>query len=191
MEIERELNTVWAMADRDASGIIDASELAKVMSQLNGGKDPSPAEVYRVLQVRSLCRQWAYIVFFYKISRLLSLMQEVDSNHDGVISRDEFDAAMRRWLTKTGEVTGHKRPLDDAEGDAGGVLRGRKRLHREVASFFTQFSIRHNFELRIRHIVGTILHCLRAVWGACLGWCGVWPSGMVVCDGVWYVIRSR
>jgi hypothetical protein len=63
-ELETEIRKVWAIADVNGDGAVDAAELAELMRQLNKGVAPSALEVAQMFQMitsqsRVRCRRGA------------------------------------------------------------------------------------------------------------------------------------
>lgn len=107
------MRKVWMMVDTDASEVIDQRELGQLMSALNGG---TPVAVDEVARVREM----------------------VDTDGDGVITYAEFLEAMGNWLGST-----RKRTFEgDSSDDEGGSPVSRKRLHKDISTFFTRFARR-------------------------------------------------
>lgn len=124
-----EIANLFRAADEDGSGFLSPTEIASIMTQLNGGVTPSEQDV-------------------------ASCLNAMDSNNDGEISEEEFLNAMRTWLdmvkvpTASGKL---KRQLDTESSPAF----SRKKTLNDMANFFRQFSTVPNFHAEQNRILSS------------------------------------
>ncbi|MDP2437176.1 MAG: EF-hand domain-containing protein [archaeon] len=123
----QEVKKVWALADKDGNGQVDANELKSIMTSVLK-EEPSPEEISRFLEL-------------------------LDIDGSGTIEIKEFLKAMAVWL----EEDYRQRPLDTANPAAGAGTRKRGRdgmvsfederrlVHKKIRGFFQQFRQQRTF----------------------------------------------
>ena len=116
-----EIKKVFAVADADGDGTINSNELGKLMAQLRGEHVPQ--------------------------SEVLHVLEAVDQNGDGYVSLQEFQDAMKGWLSGGGDelaVGGSPRGGGARKRnlDVGSSPSCRKKIHNDISSFFSQFERR-------------------------------------------------
>jgi len=118
MALDAEIARIWATADRDGSGTIDAAEIATLMAALAGGAQPTLPEVQ-------------------------SVMAQLDSDRDGTVSFAEFQVGERAGgglfarptclLTRTQVVMRHWLAASHPEAGGDDAITGSADAHAAVA----------------------------------------------------------
>lgn len=116
-----EIKKVWAICDKDGSGSIDANELKIVMKEL-AGMEPSPTELDQLLRL-------------------------IDENNDGIISWEEFLAALGKWLAEeNGKGDSSSSSISGKRKEAPtSPMQARVKIHQRISMFFMQFKRESDF----------------------------------------------